>query len=90
PPIMTPAVLVDKAGVVLVWSLPEVLSSHFQVNAYCSTAWISTDLSGPHADNTWCMVHGNFEGADIQGCLNFSSAWFQQGRNVSCPNISPS
>ncbi|KIK72445.1 hypothetical protein PAXRUDRAFT_180656 [Paxillus rubicundulus Ve08.2h10] len=40
PPLLTPAVLVDKAGVVLLWSLPEVLSSRFQVNAFHSTSRI--------------------------------------------------
>ncbi|KAF8844255.1 hypothetical protein BDN67DRAFT_1008115 [Paxillus ammoniavirescens] len=48
PPIMGPTVLVDMASVVLLWSLLEVLSSHFQVSAYLSTAWAATDVPGPH------------------------------------------
>ncbi|KIK77191.1 hypothetical protein PAXRUDRAFT_167563 [Paxillus rubicundulus Ve08.2h10] len=87
PPIITPAVLVDKAGVVLLWSLPEVLSPHFQALNPIN-AMLACSVTKPKADGTWCMVHSNFEGVDIHGCLNFSPAWFQQGRNVSCPNIS--
>ncbi|KIK72478.1 hypothetical protein PAXRUDRAFT_105233, partial [Paxillus rubicundulus Ve08.2h10] len=83
PPIMGPAVLIDMAGVVLLWSLPEVLSSHVQVSAYLSTAW------APTVNSTWRIAHRNFDGADMQGCLNFSPAWFQQGRNVSLPAILP-
>ncbi|KIK74341.1 hypothetical protein PAXRUDRAFT_176022 [Paxillus rubicundulus Ve08.2h10] len=48
PPTMGPTVLIDTAGVVLLWSLPEVLSSHFQVSAYLSMAWAMTDFPGPH------------------------------------------
>ncbi|KIK74758.1 hypothetical protein PAXRUDRAFT_19562 [Paxillus rubicundulus Ve08.2h10] len=35
PPIMGPTVLIDTAGIVLLWSLPEVLSSHFQASTAC-------------------------------------------------------
>ncbi|KAF8835195.1 hypothetical protein BDN67DRAFT_1015750 [Paxillus ammoniavirescens] len=94
PPIVTPAVLVDKAGVVLLWSLPEVLSSNFQDLMWEAlnpiNAMLACSVTEPKADGTWHMAHGNFKGAEIQGCLNFSPAWFQQGRNVSRLNISPS
>ncbi|KIK73117.1 hypothetical protein PAXRUDRAFT_179217 [Paxillus rubicundulus Ve08.2h10] len=91
---MTPAVLVDKAGVVLLWSLPEVLSSHFQDLMWEAlnpiNAMLACSIAEPKANSTWCMVHSNFEGVDIQGYLNFSPAWFQQGRNAStsCPEVS--
>ncbi|KAF8835737.1 hypothetical protein BDN67DRAFT_1015286 [Paxillus ammoniavirescens] len=93
PPIMGPAVLVDTAGVVLLWSLPEVLSSHFQDLMWGAlspiNAMLSCSVSEPMANGTWRIVHGNFDGAEMQGCLNFSPAWFQQGRNMSLPAILP-
>ncbi|KAF8833721.1 hypothetical protein BDN67DRAFT_985833, partial [Paxillus ammoniavirescens] len=78
-------ILVDKAGVVLLWSLPEVLSSNFQDLMWEAlnpiNAMLACSVAEPKADGTWCMAHDNFEGVEIQGCLNFSPAWFQQGRN---------
>ncbi|KIK72982.1 hypothetical protein PAXRUDRAFT_179546, partial [Paxillus rubicundulus Ve08.2h10] len=86
PPIMGPAVLIDMASVMLLWSLPEVLSSHFQDLMWGAlspiNAMLSRSVSEPTANGTWHIVHRNFDGADMQGCLNFSPAWFQQGRNV--------
>ncbi|KIK72340.1 hypothetical protein PAXRUDRAFT_22102 [Paxillus rubicundulus Ve08.2h10] len=94
PPIMGPAVLIDTAGVMLLWSLPEVLSSHFQDLMWGAlspiNAMLSRSVSEPTANGTWRIAHRNFDGADMQGCLNFSPAWFQQGRNAStaCPEVS--
>jgi hypothetical protein len=108
PPVMTPTVLVDKAGIVLLWSLPEVLSSDFQVGGYHSelglqlisqnlmwealnpiSGMLANSVADPKAKGTWRTAHGNFTSTDTHGCLNFSPAWFQQGRNVSHPHISP-
>ncbi|KAF8836081.1 hypothetical protein BDN67DRAFT_1014980 [Paxillus ammoniavirescens] len=82
PPIVTLAVLVDKAGVVLLWSLPEVLSSNFQdlmwEALHLINAMLACSIAKPKADSTWRTVHGNFEGAEIQGCLNFSRHGFSK------------
>ncbi|KIK72409.1 hypothetical protein PAXRUDRAFT_180737, partial [Paxillus rubicundulus Ve08.2h10] len=90
---MGPAVLIDMAGVMLLWSFPEVLSSHFQDLMWGALSPINTmlsrSISEPTANSTWRIVHRNFDGADMQGCLNFSQVWFQQGRNVSLPAILP-
>ncbi|KIK71914.1 hypothetical protein PAXRUDRAFT_117038, partial [Paxillus rubicundulus Ve08.2h10] len=84
---MGPAVLIDTAGVVLLWSLPEVLSSHAQDLMWGAlspiNAMLSHSISEPTVNSTWHIAHRNFDGADMQGCLNFSPVWFQQGRNAS-------
>ncbi|KIK74396.1 hypothetical protein PAXRUDRAFT_51422, partial [Paxillus rubicundulus Ve08.2h10] len=91
---MGPTVLIDTAGVVLLWSLPEVLSSHFQDLMWGVlspiNAMLSRSVSEPTANGTWRIAYRNFDGADMQGCLNFSPVWFQQGRNAStaCPEVS--
>ncbi|KIK75129.1 hypothetical protein PAXRUDRAFT_76007, partial [Paxillus rubicundulus Ve08.2h10] len=51
---------------------------------------LSCSISEPMANGTWHIAHRNFDGADMQGCFNFSPVWFQQGRNAStaCPEVS--
>ncbi|KIJ12099.1 hypothetical protein PAXINDRAFT_83472 [Paxillus involutus ATCC 200175] len=84
PYIMKPSVLVDNGGVILAWSLPGVLSPDIQVRPFLR--WLTV---GASSRSNWRNTEAHFKDADLEGCLNFSPGWFQQGRSISAASTSP-
>ncbi|KIJ08280.1 hypothetical protein PAXINDRAFT_18576 [Paxillus involutus ATCC 200175] len=44
---------------------------------------------GASSRSNWRNTEAHFKDTDLEGCLNFSPGWFQQGRSISAASTSP-
>ncbi|KAH9037002.1 hypothetical protein EDB85DRAFT_1861756 [Lactarius pseudohatsudake] len=93
-PISRPCIVVDMQGVILAWHLPGILTDSRQSEMMAATQKLHSLLEKRPRSTSWRLDPEYFPSGleGLQGLVNFSPAWFQQGheRVQEFPQVSAS
>ncbi|KAG1887850.1 hypothetical protein F4604DRAFT_1501842, partial [Suillus subluteus] len=85
-----PLVILDSAGHIILWYLPDAISPWIQAEMEDATIGMGSLLMKSMTsglDTQWRTFPGNFHASDrcqlTPGCINLAPCWFMQGREVS-------
>ncbi|KAH9012488.1 hypothetical protein EDB85DRAFT_1900316 [Lactarius pseudohatsudake] len=83
-PISRPCIVVDMQGVILAWHLPGILTDSRQSEMMAATQKLHSLLEKCPRSTSWCLDPEYFPSGleGLQGLVNFSPAWFQQGHEL--------
>ncbi|KAI9430701.1 hypothetical protein H4582DRAFT_2063488 [Lactarius indigo] len=83
--ISRPCIVIDNQGMILAWHLPGILNDSWQGEMMAATEKLHLLLSKHQSSTSWHVDPEIFPSGleGLQGVINISPAWFQQGHEVS-------